>query len=569
MAVIGSNTKNGKVISSKRVAEKEKMRLEREEAKRSARLEREKCNRLRRSAPKHTNFDLAKDAFETPNVQRNRYSFGRPLEIQIPHPKNIIFHVASQVLTEFNKTDLHRRLDPLAIEALTTAPTICHAYETEPAVFLLGRAQTFIKLQLKLVRVSEAPGAVATVLVRVGSRKYSLRAWLETLPKHRMPNIDKLALELQRQQWLKTGRPFRFERFPAEIRSRIFLFAVGPYVAPCHVTKTSSSNGVPLLERREINIIGRGTPKQDDDGWFVNAQHKQLDPVNLGLLELSRATRDECMYVLCKDTTKRYMSLEPLKDIPRCFPALYLTYLRRLELALTYIDFIDFFRCQIRPFNDPSLRYERPRTSARVLSKANLPLLRHLELNFMSTIEPDYSPWIDFGRHFFVPVTIDCDKLPCQKALVEMILCFVPRWVEHVPIVELTGFIKTETKREWERVLNAKIPRDFDAFVEDEQAAVRALSDCNLPPQCYCPHPCGFVALREIRQRYDRAHRCPHAFRDRCRCRETAPMPRDITRAAEAYFYDYDDTFKVEEEGSKEWQDRWAERERCMRVKPR
>ncbi|KAK1060926.1 hypothetical protein LTR74_011502 [Friedmanniomyces endolithicus] len=143
MVVIGSNTKNGKVISSKRGAEKEKVRLEREEAKRFARLEREKCKRLRRSAPKYINFDLAKDAFEAPNIQRNRYSFGGPLEIQIPHPKNIIFNAASEVLIDFNKTDLHRRLDPLAVEALTTAPTICHAYETEPAVFLLGRAQTF------------------------------------------------------------------------------------------------------------------------------------------------------------------------------------------------------------------------------------------------------------------------------------------------------------------------------------------------------------------------------------------------------------------------------------------
>ncbi len=59
---------------------------------------------------------------------------------------------------------------------------------------------------------------------------------------------------------------------------------------------------------------------------------------------------------------------------------------------------------------------------------------------------------------------------------------------------------------------------------------------------------------------------CAHRFRCTCSC---FPTPKDITRAAESYFFDYDDSFKVEEDSSKDPMDRWAEREQWMRVKPR
>ncbi|KAK0346886.1 hypothetical protein LTR91_021362 [Friedmanniomyces endolithicus] len=461
MVVIGSKTRNGKPLSTKA---------------QEAKLERAKCKRLQRSAPTYTNFPLSKTAFETPVIQHNRYAFGGPLLVRIPHPNKITFTAMNELLTEFNKADLHRRLDPLAVEALTDTPTICYARETEPAVFLLGRAQTFIKLQVKLVRESDVPGGPVVAMVRDGTRRYSLRTWLETLQKHRMPNIDRLALQLQHQQWQKTGRPFRFKELPAEIRSRIFLFAVGPYVEPSYQSDFFMLKGG-WENNLELNITGKGVSRRVSDEWHVNALHKQLAPVNLGLLEISKATRKECMSALRKDTTKRYMDLDLVDQIPLYIPATHRNYIRRLELALTHADFIEMFHCQIRPFSyDHQANQLAP--IANVLRKDCLPLLNHLELRFMPTVEPTYYPWASYEG--YRPWYIDFDRLPCQKVLVDMILCFVSDWVRHIPSIELTGFIKTETKTKWERVLSSKKPREFDDYVESEKQAVRSLPDSEL-----------------------------------------------------------------------------------------
>ncbi|KAK0291909.1 hypothetical protein LTR35_001337 [Friedmanniomyces endolithicus] len=436
MVVVGSKTRNGKPLSSKAA---------------EAKLERAKCKRLQRSAPTYTNFDLAETAFETPVIQRDRYAFGGPLLIRIPHPDNIIFTAIYQLLTEFNKADLHRRLDPLAVEALTDKPTICYARETESAVFLLGRAQTFIKLQVKLVRESNAPGSPAVVM---------------TLPNHRMPDIDRLALELQHQLWRKTGRPFRFEILPAEIRSRIFLFAIGPYVEPSYPSNLFMLKGR-WENNVEFNITGKDVSRRVHDQWHVNALHKQLDPVNLALLEISKATRKECMSALRKDTTKRYMDLDLRLNATSS----------GVELALTHADFIEMFHCQIRPFSRDHQANQLP-PIANVLRKDCLPLLNHLELRFMSTVEPTYSPWVSYEGNR--PWDIDFDRLPCQKVLVDMILCFVSEWVRHIPSIKLTGFIKTETRMKWERVFKSKRPRESDDYIESEKQAVLSMPDSEL-----------------------------------------------------------------------------------------
>jgi len=207
------------------------------------------------------------------------------------------------------------------------------------------------------------------------------------------------------------------------------------------------------VTRKEFDLIGKSIPSKADNEWCIDIQHKQLDRINLGLLAINKAIREECISVLRMDTTKRYQDLSLVNEISRFVPAACLTWIRRLELALTHIDFIQLFQCEIKPFADYSRGLPLlPTTTASVLSKANLPLLKDLELTFVSTIEPTYSPWqIVDGRY---PSQIDPARLTCQKLLVEMIMCFVPEWVEHIPTIVLGGFIKTATRVKWEHVLN-------------------------------------------------------------------------------------------------------------------
>ena len=67
---------------------------------------------------------------------------------------------------------------------------------------------------------------------------------------------------------------------------------------------------------------------------------------------------------------------------------------------------------------------------------------------------------------------MDIDRYPCQKVLIDQIMCFVWEHVKHISRVKLTGYVKTETKEKWEHLLNNSGTADHSTYVQAMKSAV-------------------------------------------------------------------------------------------------
>ncbi|KAK3075296.1 hypothetical protein LTR53_001497 [Teratosphaeriaceae sp. CCFEE 6253] len=528
---------------------------------------------------KYRNLGSEQYPISQPQIERNRYGFGAALKFQIPHPDDLIFSATTLVLENYNKQDLRHVADPLLLEALSAAPTRYYSHGTAPAVHVFARAQTFIKAQLRLdfhlmetessrvdgrCIVLTATSVAKAVVVRNGDCWVPLEDWLLTIPAQRMRNLHEASLELLRRQWTKTQKPFRFLHLPIELQRRILLLAIGEYIEPSHTVEYPDPAN-PLAGRNITNLTANGLEKIQDHGYRVNPLHEPLRPVNVALLCLSKLLRTIALDLLWDETIKRYQSISTFQSIPTHIPAQRFNCIRRLELALTHIRYFEVFRCPIKPFHDHV--WASATAPARVLGQ--LPSLKHLEFFFMSTVQADYNPWPEYHRlwngtldetHF----DLDFYRLPCQKTLVDWILVFAAEYIMDTQIntVKLSGFIKTETRKKWEAIMNTKRLEDVRDYLESEKLAILKLPNVEVPPRCYCPNPCGGVAveLDALRDGFD--PRCTHGPGERCRCAFSATKPHEYKKAARAYDFDFDDSFEVVADDYRGNRDEW------MRVPP-
>ncbi|KAK4923124.1 hypothetical protein LTR49_009592 [Elasticomyces elasticus] len=542
MPVIGFNTKNGKALPYHRtaagIAEAEKERqAERRELKRRER----KAARIPPPQP-YTNFHLADDPVEYPLIERDRYAFGGDLGICVPHKDDIVFTAAQIVVHEYNQKSYHGRIDRLRVEALTKAPAICYNLDTESEIFLLVREHSFILLQLKLVRTAAARGASRTVMVRVGEKDVPLYVWLETLPEHRLANIAKLALEKQYGRWEKSGNPFRFLDLAVELQNKIFLFAIGEYIEP-DPPGNSRGVGTTIITGFTDYEEYRKSP-MSAGGLYSNPLPTRESPVNAALLTLNKQLAANARGVLWYETTKRMTNDFSLLRMTTWMPSKNFGFLTRVELAMSHFDYFDVFQVKMKPFDtyyyDPydCDRARRAKGYATGLSK--LTSLRYLEIYFMSTIEPTYSPWLAFHlmrpdvREWQYP-DVDFRRLPCQKVMVDQIMAFAANYILAIPKLEtvrLTGFIKTETKKYWEGTLNEKGAVSRKDEIKERQDAIKALPFSAFPPECFCPHTCGSFALDQVRlEELDRTGNHPELFR------------KEFEEVERGYFFDFDDTY--------------------------
>jgi hypothetical protein len=414
-----------------------------------------------------------------PEIQDSRHEFDTPPKFQIPSFYDWVFWAAVPVLETYNQQSLHHQADPLLIEALSIALTLVYGCDTSSAVHCLVRHKLFIKLQMKLVCDLDRGWGAGTVMVRDNDRWIPLANFLKTLGQPTLHNWRTTLWERQYQWWKSLHKPFRFLDLPVELQKRILLFAIGEYVEPRHFCRwvpdpeSGREKRVPALT---VLTSGNAKVASGSDG-YNHTKLPKLKPVNHGLLRLNKATRASALEVLWADTTKRYSNYsyphlygsyflkEEYTDlgqlygvcaIPTCVPARYLGFIRRIQLAYSNRLYIELFGCPIKPHID-----ENPAEGAEMEAALKmLPNLAYLEVRFESTAHLSYSPWDRLEDKYDTPYTIwpgiNFARLPCQQTLLEWILPWIASRVMHIPRVELSGYIKTSSKRKWEGIIKAK-----------------------------------------------------------------------------------------------------------------
>ncbi|KAK4891556.1 hypothetical protein LTR27_009887 [Elasticomyces elasticus] len=520
MLVIGHETHNGRALPfHKTDAGRAKAKIERQEEK----LEMKRLSKTFRSQTylPLKNYHLSRNPAETPIIQRNRFTFGKALVIEVPDKDDIIFIAAQETLSEYNDKSYHGMIDPIRIEALLKAPTIRYKYETKPEVYLLVREHTFIKLQLKLYEDDVAPGLAG---YSAGSSE---------------AEMAKLALEMQHRCWKLSGKPFRFTDLPVEMQNKTLIHAIGETVEPCFE--------LAFVGRKEKTLATAylgltGFFRKHKTQLYVNPLPAQPYPVNTALLGLNKEIRQNALGVLLYDTTKRYTASCEIHLLSNSVSKLHLSFLSRIELAMSHLDYIGIFRCALKPFQNYRLPFGHTDLA---LQLTKLPNLQHLEIFFMSTIESSYTPWISYvtpdrsERTRRYP-NIEFRRLPCQKVLVDQIMTFAAAYIlkiKTLKVLKLTGFIKTETRLKFEGLLNERNGEvDHTDEIENMKREIVALPDYAFPPRCFCPIPCGYKAIDRVRS---------STLNDGSSEGPAAQQYEEVFAAAvEKYAFDFDDTFE-------------------------
>ncbi|KAK3658702.1 hypothetical protein LTR56_001573 [Elasticomyces elasticus] len=345
---------------------------------------------------------------DNPAMRCGREGFKYPLKIQTPHPYDLVYIYAKAADDEHNARliaaathPLHvftLKHDRLTLEALSISPTMFYegGCDSTPAVHVLVRHELFVKVQLKLV---------CDIEFGDDDRWIRFAEFLKTLKGSTMSTVGWSGYHLQHLWWREMKRLAKtvksagagsevatlpgpmgdLEKLPVELRSTMLLHCIGESVMPHqeYITRGQSQVYVTFLTRGE-NMRLRG---------YSGHRHGQYPPravyqSNTNILRLNQATRALALQVLNKDTIKVYHDRVPL--MMHTSPNY--QFLRRLELAFSNIEYINFFRVDVPPFNgaDGQISTWQGITGAEVLK--DLDLLTELQLHFRPSDETTTSP---------------------------------------------------------------------------------------------------------------------------------------------------------------------------------
>ncbi|KAI7470146.1 hypothetical protein KC357_g6240 [Hortaea werneckii] len=526
---------------------------------------------------------LLYDPVSRPDFEGCRHDFEEDgLLFQVPNKDDYVFFAAVPILEEYNAQSMHRHYDPLLIEALNIAPTLFYGMDSTSAVHCLVRHELFIKVQLKLVCHLDYGWSAATVMLKDEDRWIPLQQWLMTLPEPTMPNYHVPAYQEQYQWWRSTGRPFRLLDLPGELQERVFLFAVGDYVEPHfreesvwdedgYVNKQEGARDEDcVLKKSRWTIITHGTHRAKRYGvskydWTARPK---ISPVNLGILSLSKKTREAALYALWKQTTKvfrspqripcrRLRSSDPtfpdtdISGILTYIPSRFRPYLNRIQLALDNVELLLLFGVPLPGINDAFT--VRPSPPPAHIFLTLLPHLKYLDIYFQSTARRSYNPWHttemtpDRDRRTYLTEELGMDlaRMPCQRILQEWILTYAYEYIRGISRVELSGFIKAPVKKKWERLLNpapSSSPHPSEeteartsTIIASEKKAKSLYHISEYPPQCACePLPCGTSPVYAVQS--SNQQRCRRA-RHNCNC---FPHWSEFRDAFAEYAYDFE-----------------------------
>ncbi|KAI7085640.1 hypothetical protein KC356_g5679 [Hortaea werneckii] len=529
---------------------------------------------------------LLYDPVSRPDFEGCRHDFEEDgLLFQVPNKEDYVFFAAVPILEEYNAQSMHRHYDPLLIEALNIAPTLFYGMDSTSAVHCLVRHELFIKVQLKLVCHLDHGWSAANVMLKDEDRWIPLQQWLKTLPEPTMPNYHVPAYKEQYQWWRSSGKPFRLLDLPGELQERIFIFAVGEYIEPHfreesvwdedgHVNKQEGARDEDfVLKKSRWTVITHGTHRAKRCGvskydWTARPA---ISPVNLGVLSLSKKTREAALYALWKQTTKvfrspqsiprrRLRSSDPtfpdtdISGIPSYIPSRFQPYLNRIQLALDNVDLLLLFGVPLPGINDAFT--VRPSPPPAHIFPTLLPYLKYLDIYFQSTARRSYNPWHttemtpDPDRRAYLTEDLGMDlmRMPCQRILQEWILTYAYEYIRGISRVELSGFIKAPVKKKWERLLNppptspsssaeGNEEARISTFIASEKKTKSLYRPSDYPPQCICDTalPCGATsAVYDVQSRNrQRCRRAPH----NCNC---FPHWSEFRDAFAAYAYDFE-----------------------------
>jgi hypothetical protein len=288
----------------------------------------------------------------------------------------------------------------------------------------------------------------------------------------------------QHAWWMANGKTFNIMQLPTELRLLILEQAVGVEHYPGH------------QDQGPFSFLGAGSEKLRYPSWYSSFPAdptKRLIPMpNTNILFTCKQLYSETRHHLLYGSSKAFLDDSMLDQYLHYRPRRSsgsLDFLVHLDLDFSLGDYLGFFG-----FHRPFRILQHPKTVPAIQLKS-LATLKTLGLHFRSTLlSASENP-------FRVPSSLvgtrsDGYSTPCQKISVDWILTCAKQYIEHIPRVYLTGYIKTSTKTKWETILADERHGKHHDLTKVKGRIMNWPID-NLPPKCNCTNPCRYAEYHE------------------------------------------------------------------------
>ena len=423
-----------------------------------------------------------------------------------PHRRDLIFSKARAAVIAHNRSAFAYFCDPVRIEALTVSTTTFSGAESNvQKLALVLWKDVVVRISLKLVRTAKGMRRAGLVLfcnVWPGWQRFEDYLSSIRLSLCKDAETGEQGWKQQRIWWSKNDKCFRLMDLPAEVRAMVLKHAIGERRYPVR----------PNLGA--FWYCGDGSEGKRYEPWdnlfLVDPVH-QVDPTkavvdkpNLNAIIAHPKLYSEMKEHLVSQipqafedapTMRRWIQQGALSRRPGGMNSL-----QHLTLDFTHEEYISFFAVHVFPFTLVSP------ASATILT--NLPQLKSVESHFRSTIRSACAgPWgykgsfNGYGSYQDVHGNNSGQFLTaCQKILVDWILTFAKSYIEHVPRVYLTDYIKDSTRTKWNSILQeARSGRVSEFDIKAAKDVIRAWPVHDLPPRCTCTSLCAFTG-RSVNQ---------------------------------------------------------------------
>lgn len=245
--------------------------------------------------------------------------------------------------------------------------------------------------------------------------------------------------------WYQTsGRPFRFQDVPLELRQQIYEYAMGADIYP----QVKDIIGVPSV------CMGKGfipqAPFSQLDG--THSPKEEVQPPNLTLSYLNKEIHIEFMGTLWRSARMSFSEPICLQNVATLRLTLPTFALRRIGLNFRNLEYIQFFGVDVIANRQDDITYlliPSGVAAARILNNGQIPNLGELDIKFRST---RWSPWLGLGAYGLIN---ERDSL-CQRDITETILALALDFIFQIDKVNLEGDVKDITKAEFSRAIKKK-----------------------------------------------------------------------------------------------------------------
>jgi hypothetical protein len=342
------------------------------------------------------------------------------------------------------------------------------------------------------------------VVVRIGGVWMPLESWLLQLPDREiLGGTFKSAVISQQIWWGSNNKTFPLMKLPSELRRTVLEFVLGAPIYPrTKCCKVRGQRFVTLGEGKEPKYTDQGDGfigyyedwkkeyRRQQNQWLINTP-------NYEILSVSKQVQSEAIKAAWTGTLKNFRVLSVFKDVIECPNVpVNIEWINRIELEFSDSQYFQMFGVEVTP----DITLDASKSEGQLFSRA--PNLKDLRLGFRNPYDvvrgKNSTPWNDFyqqhRREDWFKDNHDHD--PCRVAIVDYVLTFAFPHIKHIPIIRLTGCVKTYQKLKWERILATEYIQRHENYRTHGFDYQTELSEILRPtlvfwtPPCSCPLSC-------------------------------------------------------------------------------